>query len=825
MIERLARFLLPSSWRDALLLGLFALAAIPFLSGFESSLDAPFHLEMGRRILDGDFPRTNAFAMIDSDRPWQDDDALFQVFFALAHGFGEGTGVGGAVGVALFRILLVGGTLGLALSIRPGSLKLTAPLAAVFLFGIDERIAARPEWLSAFLLMLTMRLLVFRAGGGSPADGPAGWALPAIVAVWANGHGYFILGQFLVALWAVGPRAFVRPARADDPGAESHDSLFEPGSRIRRLLLALLCIFAAAATPYGGDTLMYPVRVLREVFMGDAGIQSAVEEFARFPWSESGIPLAGLLGLAAAASMILFLPFSIDRGRTFSLLSGLSLFACALVARRNLAIFLLAAIPVLADALDPIRPARLLSALRGLRESQWLSRLPEAVLAAAIIASWAGAFFSNALPIANATARGIRDAEGRSGLAPDDAGAYWARKNLGGPLLNNFNAGAWIIGEFRGEQKVFIDGRPEVYGAEFFRFYRDVMAGRVPLRVLERRHGIRAMFLTLPFSDSLAVLERAAQDPAWEVVFLDPRAAIVVRAGMPSHESAIEDPRIVTNPAAGGDPRLMRAHGRALLAQALGLSRRGPEAREKAAALLAAARAALASAAEKDPDARLDAAVCALAAGAPEEAKALAGTLRRRRPGAVSILARIDADLGRPRDALARLEEGTRRFPRASGLALQRAQVLAEAGRLEEAAAACRQVRARGLDDPLPFEIEAEALLARGGTLRAEARAVLDEGLARFPFALGLRRLDAVLRAGLRDPAAMAAADALSLDYPGEPEAWFALGETANLLGEFARAKEAFERALELAPRGPFARRAKDRIRALEALHRAAPGR
>ncbi|MEK7269885.1 MAG: tetratricopeptide repeat protein, partial [Planctomycetota bacterium] len=103
--------------------------------------------------------------------------------------------------------------------------------------------------------------------------------------------------------------------------------------------------------------------------------------------------------------------------------------------------------------------------------------------------------------------------------------------------------------------------------------------------------------------------------------------------------------------------------------------------------------------------------------------------------------------------------------------------------------------------------------------------AVLDEGLARFPFALGLRRLDAVLRAGLRDPAAMAAADALSLDYPGEPEAWFALGETANLLGEFARAKEAFERALELAPRGPFARRAKDRIRALEALHRAAPGR
>lgn len=829
MIGLVRRALLPAARRDLLRVALLAAAALPFLSGWEQSLDAPFHLEMGRRILEGDFPRANFVALVDPERPWQDDDALFQVLFAISHGFGEGVGLGGAAGVVLLRILLVGGTLALALSIRPGWLRLTAPIAAIFLFGLDERIAARPEWLSAFLLMLTLRLLLPRPQGASPADGRAGWLLPPITALWANGHGYFILGQALVVLWAISPRGPRRePEAAGDERGEGEalfGSLFRPGSRARRFLLAFLCVLAAAATPYGGETLLYPVRILRDVFLGDAGIRLSVEEFARFPWSESGVPLPGLLAIAAAGAIALSAAFSLDRSRVFGLAAALGLFACALVARRNLALFLLAAIPILADALDPVRPARLVAALRSLRESRRLSHLAEAVLAAAALAAWAGAGLSNAIPIATGGTRGIRDADGREGLAPADAGLYWRMKHLHGPLLNNFNAGAWIVGAFRGEEKVFIDGRPEAYGEEFFRFYRDVAAGRVPLRLLEQRYGIRAIFLTLPYADSLVLLERAAQDPSWEPAFLDPRAAILLRSATPANEAALADRRIGTDPAAGGDPRLVRAHGRALLALGKGLSARGPGASALARECVARARAALESAARRDSGARLDAALAALAAGDADAARGFAEPFQARSPAGVSILARIDGSSGRPRDALARLEQGVRRFPRAIGLRLQLAQALAEAGRLREAALSCREARARGADDPLAFEIEAEALRAEGPESHPAAREALARGLERFPWALGLRRLDALWRAESRDPAALAAAREIAADYPGEPEAWLALGEAAFLLRSYPDAQAAFSRILDISPRGPLARTARARLSALEALHRAGPGR
>lgn len=775
---------------------LAAAAALAFNLHREASLDVGYHVRTGEIILREGVPRTNLFSLVEPERPWHDDDALFQVLLALAHRLGR------LDAIAMLRALLVGGSLALALSVRPGAIRVTAPLACLFLFGIEERIAARPEWISAVFALLFLNLLVERPGFGCPADGRAGWLLPLLQALWANAHGYFIVGPFLVGLWGLAPRE--PRARPPGSGEGAPAALFVPGSRIRRVLLASACLLACVATPYGSATLAYPFRVLETVFLGAAEMQAGVAEFRGFPWADGGIPLPGLLALVAAGLLLVLAPFSLDRARAFPFSCALAFFSFALVARRNLGLFLLVAIPALADALDPLRPAALRRAFSRLRSLGRAGIAPEAAaaaLAALAVAAGLGTRFS----LATGSAKGIRDAAGRPGLEPEEAAEFWRSRGLTGPFLNNFNAGSWLVGRFFDSERVFIDGRPEVYGPDFFREYRHVMAGWIPLRSVANRHGLRAAFLTLPFSDSFEVLGEAARDPDWRLVFLDPRAAVLVRAGVPGNAEAIRRPRVSTDPPEAGDARLVLAHAQALLALGMPDRARKGFARVRDAGIEEAAYG-LALAEWRAGD----------RASARAEAEALAPR-RRTGPRALSLLGRMALEEGRTAEALARLREASRRAPRDPAIRAAHAQALLADGDPGGAVSECRAARAAGLEDPTLFEVAAEALAAPGAAGGAQAQREIRDGRERFPEERGLRALEARLLADAGDPRAVPLAEGLVRDWPGEPDAWWALGEAAFGRDAAGRAGEALRRFLELAPGDARAPRARAMLLSLDA--------
>ncbi|MCA9398155.1 MAG: tetratricopeptide repeat protein, partial [Candidatus Omnitrophica bacterium] len=57
---------------------------------------------------------------------------------------------------------------------------------------------------------------------------------------------------------------------------------------------------------------------------------------------------------------------------------------------------------------------------------------------------------------------------------PNKAVDFLVEHNIKGNFFNDFNSGAYLIGRAWPNIKVFIDGRTEVYGGEFFKFYQKI---------------------------------------------------------------------------------------------------------------------------------------------------------------------------------------------------------------------------------------------------------------------------------------------------------------------------------------------------------------
>ncbi|MDP8265414.1 MAG: tetratricopeptide repeat protein [Candidatus Aceula meridiana] len=80
---------------------------------------------------------------------------------------------------------------------------------------------------------------------------------------------------------------------------------------------------------------------------------------------------------------------------------------------------------------------------------------------------------------------------------PEKAADFILKSGISGNLFNDFNSGAYLIGRCFPQVKVFIDGRTELYGPEFFKIYKKVWeSGSDELReeALEK-YKITAAFL------------------------------------------------------------------------------------------------------------------------------------------------------------------------------------------------------------------------------------------------------------------------------------------------------------------------------------------
>lgn len=456
-------------------------ATIAMRSQILASQDLYLHISIGRWILaHHQFPDHGIFSATRSAVPWMADEWLASVGLALLYGhFGWG---GVLVCVAGLMALAIG-------ALIFATTKMLGPLsalcAAVLSWGLCiNHLVARPHVASLSLLVIWLAVQI---KARSDERAPPLYLVP-LMTLWANLHGSFIFGLGLTALLAA--EAVFE--------AQTLKEAVAVGWRWGLFLLA--SVVAAAITPYGLGTLLFPIHLL--------SLRPALATV--FEWQPSTVINNAPLFLWSALLLFLAL-LSGFRVPVFRLLIFMVLLYMAFAHRRHTELLGLAT-PLLLGTSIAASLSRLISGFA----TQWGAFARPVVNLPLCCAALAMAI------IGVAGSRHI--VRGPDIYSPAGALAAVAACDIQGPGLNSQNFGGYLI--FRG-YRPFIDGRIELYGNTFMSRY---MALNELDALLQDYHITWTIFE--PSSPHAILMDHLA---GWSRLFIDDIAVVHVRSPVPPH--------------------------------------------------------------------------------------------------------------------------------------------------------------------------------------------------------------------------------------------------------------------------------------------------
>ncbi len=417
-------------------------------------------------------PHVDTFSWTVAGAPWISSQWLAQVIFAGAY---SALGWSGVVAVSALAIASAFGLLTYYVMRHLAPLPALVLVMAAFTLAAPHMLA-RPHALALPVMVMWVAGLV-RAVDEKRA--PSFWLLP-LIALWANLHGGFTFGLFLMAPVAL--EALI-DARADERRRVA----------IRWGLFGFAALVAACATPYGLESVLVTRRIL--------GLGPALaligewqpQDFAR---------LGGLeICLLAAIGFLLYRRVTLPPVRIAVVLGLLHM---ALSQSRNGEMLGLVA---------PLFMAAPLASQFGRRAAGDAKMLHTAAAAALLLFA---AAMSVALPMT------LRYAP-RAEVSP--AGAVAAVKASGKThLLNSYDFGGYLIAQ---GVKPFIDGRTELYGADFF-LRHDAALNLKNVGVFYDLMRARDIDVTLlaPATPAAGLLDRM---PEWQRVYTDAIAVVHLR--------------------------------------------------------------------------------------------------------------------------------------------------------------------------------------------------------------------------------------------------------------------------------------------------------
>jgi hypothetical protein len=461
----------PTSYAPApFALALAVLALCAFAPSVLNDGDTFSHVATGAWILDHRaVPHADPFSFSFAGAPWTAHEWLSEVLMTLAF---RAAGWGGVM-------LLTGAAAGLGVYVIANRVvvRLQGPAGLVLALAALSLIApvllARPHILALPCLAIwSAALMDARERGKAPS-----LLLIPVMALWANLHGGYAFGLALIlpigaeAVWRAGRDARLAVAQG-------------------WLLFAYASVIAALLTPFGIEGLLFPFKLLGNAELAHIGEWRA-EDFSHPGAME--FCLLGLLGFAlvkplrldlvGAALLVALIHLSLQHSRHELLLAVL---APMLLAR-----------PI-AEALQAEASPRTISRPLAIAFG----------LAALALAGARLALPAPPLDGASAPSRALA-------AVPDEL-----RQK---PVLNGYSFGGYLI---LAKVRPFIDGRADMFGADFMGQYRRILAGE-PEAVEEalKRYDI-AWTLLPPGAAAVAVLDR---EPGWRRLYSDQRAVVHVR--------------------------------------------------------------------------------------------------------------------------------------------------------------------------------------------------------------------------------------------------------------------------------------------------------
>lgn len=505
---------------------LVGVLAIVFTLRPIDDFDVWYHLAAGRLMAaTWHWPVTNTFAYTAPDHPWIDLHWLFQLLLYGAYAIG---GPNGCIALAVLLVLATVGTL-YASARRFAPAALVAVLLALALVIASPRFVPRPELLSFALLALYLWLL-----DGYPRCGRAIYWLVPLQLVWTNSQGIFAVGIAVIACYWAGATSAFLPV----PSGWRKASGCTPAEWRRLTLVLVLAVAVCFLNPYGIEGVLFPLQLLPRV-TGSSLFSGRIGEFRAPFQSGYGAPLAYTWVATIVLAALSFL-LNVGRWHLGRLLATATFAVLSAQALRNVALFAWIAVPAIAANLGPLFIGSDAPPSRGRAErrrdaatsasggaSRFAAFVPVAatgsvvVTIALLVLSVVTNRFSHFLEIEREFGVGV------SALHFPIGAEQFARDvGIGGRPFNCLATGGYLAWRRFPEERIFVDGRLEVYPESFFQFYFDALDNPANWPTVVSRYAPDYAILYHVWSNRFPLVRYLRGGHGWELVYYDETASV-----------------------------------------------------------------------------------------------------------------------------------------------------------------------------------------------------------------------------------------------------------------------------------------------------------
>jgi len=460
------------------------------LRNFWVDPDVWWHIKVGATILSTHrWPTTDPYSYTVYGTHWIAYQWLGEVVIAL---FANLWGLRGLMALDMILAAAILFALYALVTMRCGNCKAAFAACALFLPLVYTSLSLRPQMLAYLFLLLTLIILErFRQGRTG-----ALWLLPPLFLVWINTHGIFMIGLFALGVyWACGLMAI--------HWGDVESRRWTTRERIRLELVGLLILMALVITPYGAELLLYPL----DLAFSQQIMMANIIEWQPVMTDPTGGKIF-LVFLIAYLFAQVTLRLRLRLEELVLLLAGI---AGACLHLRLLLIFVPFTAPlfgvILARWVEPFAPAKDKHALN-------------AALMVIVVGAVIGFFPSRA------------DLEGiMKEKWPVRAVAYLRQHPAPKPMLNSYEYGGYLIWQMSDVNKVFIDGRADIYvRTGVFTDYLEIARLDFPAPFLLNAYNVQSCLLGR--HETLVTLLDAS--PGWQKIYGDPLSVLYVRRPRPA---------------------------------------------------------------------------------------------------------------------------------------------------------------------------------------------------------------------------------------------------------------------------------------------------
>ncbi|MFA5270354.1 MAG: hypothetical protein WC400_01975 [Patescibacteria group bacterium] len=480
-------------WYSYIFIGLTLLLAFVLTIRPPWDPDLGWHLRNGEDILRFGAPQGDLYSHTMSGYPWVSHEWLTDVLMYLAYHYW------GLLFLSIFFALLAITTYWIAARVSRISYEATILSVLIATLVAYPVVGVRPQLLTLCGVAITLWVLFrWRA---NPRTNLIYWLIPLML-LWANLHGGFAAGLILMGVFGVAElgKFIIRKLyfQANWPTLTANQLWQLVG-------VGLISGIVTLINPYTW-------RVYDELWrtLSNDLVRSGISEWLPVTFNNAnGLNLllyAGLLGVLVA--------FSWRRTDITKIILAVVFFVVAISSWRNIPLFSLITLPLLADAIEVLLPGG-------------ISYYAKSIWVLLIIGTGVGYFgYHQYLNVVPATQSVVTLAQVSD--YPEGAVKYIKEHQLSGRLFNEYNWGGYLIWQLP-EKQVFIDGRMAIWQTadqDVFKEYQSLSDADEPATTILNKYGVELALVYRQKTLANYFLRRADE---WKVVYQDNISALFQR--------------------------------------------------------------------------------------------------------------------------------------------------------------------------------------------------------------------------------------------------------------------------------------------------------